>query len=344
MAEMEIPQPEAFAECVGFPTARELPGHVGKRAEATVEAIGISREERPLYGVRCGTGPATVSVIAGCHADEPAGPMTASCLPSLLARHAPELLERFSFRIVPQMNPDGAERNRAWFRERLDLNLYIEHVVRELPGDDVEFGFGDDPHMRPECRAAQTFLSSGAPYAAHFSLHGMGFSEGAWCLIHPSWRDRSTPFQAAFAKFCADNAMPLHDIDRHGEKGFERIAPGFCTTPNSTAMREYFLAEDDSETAEKFRPSSMEWIASLGGAPLAIVSEMPLFRIGKRTRDLNHPVSAELRAALTACRAGRGSLESVVRAFDVTPMPFETQIQAQFAMIVLSLRSLIDAD
>ncbi|NIR44032.1 MAG: hypothetical protein GWN99_13410, partial [Gemmatimonadetes bacterium] len=49
--------------------------------------------------------------------------------------------------IVPHINPDGAERNRAWQHEdadAYDLGAYLSYAVRELPGDDIEFGFPRD--------------------------------------------------------------------------------------------------------------------------------------------------------------------------------------------------------
>lgn len=339
-APREIPKFESLGALIAFRDDAALLAFLAEGVNFEFDTIGASREGRALWGVECGRGERKVSVIAGCHADEPAGPMTAQSLPMLLEAYAPELLDRFTFRIVPQMNPDGAARNRPWFRKSLDLALYLEHVIRELPGDDIEFGFGDDADTRPECRAAQEFLRDGGPYTAHYSLHGMGFAEGAWCLIAPEWAERSAPYRDAFAAFCTANQMPLHDIDRHGEKGFERIAPGFCTTPNSQAMRDFFLAQNNAAMAAKFRPSSMEWIASLGGEPLRIVSEMPLFQVGLRTENLDDPVGARLREELSGVRAGVGNLGDVIAAYRIMPLPFEVQVRAQFAMIVLSLETL----
>ena len=45
--------------------------------------------------------------------------------------------------------------------------LYLRNVVRERPGDDVEFGFprgDDDTAARPENRAVAAFLAAGAPF------------------------------------------------------------------------------------------------------------------------------------------------------------------------------------
>ena len=44
------------------------------------EEIGLSRQGQSLYGYTFGKGKKAVSIIAGSHADEPVGPMTAQIL------------------------------------------------------------------------------------------------------------------------------------------------------------------------------------------------------------------------------------------------------------------------
>lgn len=79
------------------------------------------------------------------------------------------MLTRVTWAIVPDANPDGSERNRAWFggaQDTYDLSLYLEHVVRELPEDDLEFGFpvdGDtgpsDPRMPRSTRSGSRSIA-----------------------------------------------------------------------------------------------------------------------------------------------------------------------------------------
>ena len=42
-----------------------------------LDEIGRSRDCRPIGAWRGGQGPLSVSLVAGCHADEPVGPATA---------------------------------------------------------------------------------------------------------------------------------------------------------------------------------------------------------------------------------------------------------------------------
>lgn len=311
-----------------FRTQEELRLHLEKVAPDFVE-IGASREGRPMYGYTMGRGEVPVSIIAGSHADEPVGPMTAQALPELFAIHRPDMLRSHTFSVVPQMNPDGAERNRPWFAPEPDFTTYAAHAVRELPGDDIEFGFGEGPDIRPENVAAMDFLRPHAPYGAHFSLHGMGFAEGAWFLFHREWGSRIDPLIQTLTDRCKKKAMPFHDIDRKGDKGFTRICEGFCTTPDSVSMKDFFLRENDPDTAAKFHPSSMEFIRSLGGDPICVVSEMPLFLLTKGHSSLDDPIFLRFRDEMK-----RGvPVEELIQHYGIETVPIALQMHFQFHLI-----------
>jgi len=258
------------------------------------EVIGRSREGRPLRGFRFGHGPLRVSLIAGCHSDEPIGPALLRRLSRYLMDAPPDtpVLERCEFWVVPHANPDGEVVNHAW-EEGLagstegasgaayDPVAFLAHMMRELPGDDVEFCFPKDEHdlgARPENRAIYEWLGSeGLPYDVHASLHGMAMSAGPFFLLDAAWADRCGSLKGRCVTEVERLGYTLHDVERHGEKGFHRLERGFGTRPDSRAMREHFLAIGDETTANRFRPSSMEAVRSFGGDCLTVVSEMPLF-------------------------------------------------------------------
>ncbi|MEM9291726.1 MAG: M14 family zinc carboxypeptidase [Acidobacteriota bacterium] len=273
------------------------------------EILGESREGRPIVGYRFGQGEAAISLIGGCHADEPVGPDLLRRLVGWLDSQ-PEsaaVLRHLRWNIVPHVHPDGEERNRSWAQETVavndhlgvkgrgyDLPTYLNQVRRDPPGLDLEWGFpteaddlpavfaagaDEEGPLGPENLAVARFLAEAAPYRLHISFHSMAFAIGPWFLLDPAWADRTAPLQEALARRSHEMGLSLHDVDRQGEKGFHRIAEGFCTTPNSRAMAAHFIARGDAETAALFRPSSMEFVRSLGGDPLTLVSEMPLFLI-----------------------------------------------------------------
>lgn len=321
---------------VAFRDAGDVLRHGENQPGLTQTIIGESREGRPVAGWRFGRGDRKVSLVAGSHADEPVGPMTAQALPALLEAHFPELLARYRFHVVPQINPDGAKRNRAWFADPPEFASYARHAVREQPGDDIEFGFADDEDARPENRAALRFLAQDGPYAAHFSLHGMAWAEGAWFLLCKEWAERAGPLMDALETMCRQDGFPLHDIDRKGDKGFTRLREGMATTPTAIAMRDFFERQGDPEMAARFRPSSMEMAASCGGDPLCMVSEMPLFLLTRGESSLQDPILLRFRDDLARARE-TGDIAPLAKHYGVTPVPFAQQIRYQLGMIVLAL-------
>ncbi len=274
---------------------------------STGTLLGHSREGRPVLGHRFGRGPLRVSLLAGCHADEPAGPRLLRHLAAFMAELEPSdpLLERAEWWIVPQANPDGEHRNLSWQlpqgRDALDdahdVAAFLRGREREEPGDDMEFGFPrelSDRDARPQNRAIHRWWrSADGPFHLHVSLHGMAFSAGPWFLLDPAWVERTGPVRRRLEDAVRGLGYRLHDVERKGEKGFHRIAPGFATRPSAAAMRDHFLEKGDEDTAERFRPSSMEIIRRLGleqGAdPLTMVTEMPLFIIPGVGRELGPP-------------------------------------------------------
>lgn len=328
-------------------TAAEPPQSFMRPSSTGMTEIGRSRQGRPILGAVFGDGPLRISLIAGAHADEPVGPATLAKLCFWLSSSddARPLLERASWRICPHVNPDGAERNAAWSRTTpCSLRDYLANVVRERPGDDVEFGFprnADDDGARPENIAVARFLQGGAPYDFHASLHGMFIAEGAWFLINREKRHATAQLRRDLAGVAESLGIGLHDWDRHGEKGFTRIERGFSTTPTSVAMREHFEALDDLDEAAKFRPSSMETVASFGGDPLCMVSEMPLFRVRPTPLDSDVPgahfltLKDALPGAAAELVAGRpAALQSLEAEYGLEPVDVDLGSRVQLEMIL----------
>ena len=244
--------------------------------------IGRSEENREITAVVLGHGSRRISMLSGSHADEPVGAETLCHFIQHILANLPNnlaLLEKYTFFILPHINPDGEARNKNWIQRWPRVESYLQNVVRELPGRDMEFGY---PDLRLENSAVAKFLASHAPFDAHFSLHGMGFAEGCMLLIQPSWIDRTQKLRQQFIAITEQVGLPLHDHDRAGEKGFIHISPGFTTTPNSVAMQNFFHQQNDAAMAAKFKLSSMEYIRSLGADPFCMVTELPLFVINAK--------------------------------------------------------------
>lgn len=322
-------------------------------------SVGKSRSGRAIKAYRFGNGPLKVSLIAGCHADEPTGPMLLSKLVNLLTdlpiNHT--MLNAFQWWIIPHINPDGAFANRSWQEGNLtvfSLVDYLKNVVRELPGDDIEFGFpiaGKFEALRAENTFAYEYwTASGGPFHLHASLHGMNFAYGAWYLLDEHWWNKGTLIKDKTVWSTLELGYPLHDIDRKGEKGFHRLGEGFCTRPNSAAMRRHFLDQGADKTAALFRPSSMESIRSLGGDCLTMVTELPLFLVpNTEPNNLKWPNpdyekwkmqfgiwKAELDQGLkTAHQVGSEAAQLGVQA-----MPVQDQMKLQWAFVCAGLETI----
>lgn len=333
--------------------------------------IGKSLEGRPIYGVEIapddGSIPVErrlrVSITAGAHSDEPAGPLAALALIRhlLLEQGDDCLLNWTSWRICPHVNPDGAERNAVWMgknEEAPDFLAYCRHAFREPPGEDVEFlypmqGAGEGfARPRPENEAVAAFLREGGPYDLHFSLHGMAVAEGAWWLIGSEWAPDAEDLIRELRMIFDQQLLGVHDIDRHGEKGFTRLTRGFATTPSGVAMRRFFEEQGDRATARCFLNSSMEFVRELGGDPLVMVSEIPIFRI-HRGGVLHDPPGPDTpfqrfrprwrEARDLLLRTGDDApLRQLAKEFAVRPVPWERHLDGLIRAICSSVKFMLE--
>lgn len=309
-----------------------------------VESLGESEEGRPLLSAIIGSGPVSISLLAGAHADEPVGPdMLRRLIPALADRRADyaDLLSQCTFYIIPHINPDGEARNRYWIDAWPDWKDYVLHVVRELPGRDVEFSY---PDRRVENAAVSTWLASHGPFALHMSLHGMGFSDGAMLLIEKNWSYRTELLQSGFIAASEETGLRLHDHNRKGEKGFFQFAPGFTTTPEGVAMRTYFLSHRDPKTASLFGDSSMEYVRSLGGDPLSLVTELPLFVVDGPAEPGVPRAYLDFKEILPDVRLSLGRGEDVsgrVASFGLNPVPLSVASRLQLTALDLALETVL---
>jgi hypothetical protein len=324
-------------------------------ASPLLRPIGRSRQGREILGAVLGHGPRRLSLIAGCHSDEPVGPAMLRRLVSYLGSRPEDvpLLSGCTWYVVPHVNPDGEARNAVWSdlnghtlpaadhlgrEDRVfDLYLYLRNVMRERPGDDMEFGFPRGPAdagARPENRAVAGFLAGGAPFDLHGSFHSIAFASGPWFLIEPAWIDRTGGLREALRRRVRSMGYGLFDVDRGGEKGFHRIDEGFSTRPDSRSMTAFFEQRGDPEMAAKFRPSSMEYVRSLGGDPFTFVSEMPLFLRPLPEADTGRPDDPVFRAWLERIALARPEeIQGEMEKAGVRGMPLRDQMRLQLAFL-----------
>ncbi len=312
--------------------------------------IGFSREKRPIEAFRLGDGLLRISLRGGCHADEPVGPRLlrhlVAYLQSLSA--ANPLLTNFTWWIIPHANPDGEAQNQSWHTDtddEYDCLTYLKYVIREPPGEDVEFAFPtdrNDNRTRPENIAIYNWWQSAPhPFHLHASLHGMAVGAGPWFLVEKDWWPRCNQIKILCSSKVRELGYDLHDVERHGGKGFYRLDKGFCSRPDSRAMRRYFIEQNDFDMAKKIRPSSMETIRSFGGDPLTLVSEMPLFIVPSESSD--HTTIHEWKKKIHEWRQHKpGNSPDWAKNINVKPFPIKDQMTLQWTFIAAGVKALLN--
>jgi hypothetical protein len=315
-----------------------------ERCPQHVQTIGQSEGGRPILGLVFGRGSRRISLLAGSHADEPVGTLTIAFLADVFqADPESSVLSKYTFCLVPHTNPDGAAMNEKWIEQWPDPVACLRHIERELPGRDIEFGY---PDLRDENRVVSAWLTEQGPFQLHASLHGMTLSEGGQLLIDRLWADRTEPLRRAYGAALTEAGLELFAYDRKGEKGFEYLGPGFASTPRGEAMRKHFEAAGDLETAKLFKDSSMEFVRSLGGDPLALVTELPLFVIRGRPEPPAEGVPTsflKLRSLLPQLRYRASKGEDVsedLAPFKLDPLDVTTAVRLQIHAINLGLEAI----
>ncbi len=312
--------------------------------------IGYSREHRPIQAYSIGQGSLNISLIGGCHADEPVGPRLLRHFVAYLQSLSPAnpLLTNFIWWIIPHTNPDGEIKNKSWYTDdddEYDCMTYLKHVIREPPGDDVEFAFPFDSHdknTRPENIAIYNWWQSAPhPFNLHVSLHGMAVGVGPWFLVEKDWWPRCNHLKILCNSKVIELGYDLHDVERNGEKGFYRLDKGFCSRPDSRAMRQYFIEQNDLDMAEKFRPSSMETIRAFGGDPLTLVSEMPLFIVPPESSG--HTTIQEWKKKIHEWRGNKtGDSPDWAKEMNIRPFPIRDQMILQWTFIAGGIKVLLE--
>jgi len=110
----------------------ELTGHLevlaARHPEALrLEEVGRSVAGRPIHLLTLGSGPLTILLWSQMHGDEPSATPALLDIADYLLRHAEEpeaaaILEGTTLRIVPMLNPDGAELYQRRNLQGIDIN------------------------------------------------------------------------------------------------------------------------------------------------------------------------------------------------------------------------------
>jgi hypothetical protein len=274
--------PRHAVRLYSFDQAQTAIDRLARLPSVREQTIGKSSEGRPMRALSVGSGPVHLVAIAGAHADEPMG--TATCLALVEALATDErfagMRDKIRLSVVPLANPDSTVRNEPWFsawQKRPDLETYLRHVRRDLPGKAVEFGFRvDEPEkMQPESRAIAAWFDGLGKIDHYVSLHSMFLGGGALFLAMAD-DPKASPVLSLLTGEAGRLGLPLHDKDRRGQKGFDYLGPGLHAAPTAQAMASFFDAGAASRDAAGFTMSSMEYVRRKNDCSLCLVTEIPM--------------------------------------------------------------------
>lgn len=244
---------------------------------ARVREIGRSVSEQwPMYGVVVGTGQRTISVVAGTHAEEPAGTLAAlALLRELTTGSLKPLARQFRWVVVPQANPDGFMANWSWIQNPTPA-AYLGFSRRDRRALDVERGLNPwgRAFSRPESEALARFWKQHAPRPyAHVTLH-TNDAEGTYLM---SWNENPRAMRLVWNRaraFAQALGLRLRDEDLNGAGGYRLLnRPGIYGVPRADAME------------DGVRGSTVEFMAGLG-ARIGIVTEVGLITLDAVTDDV----------------------------------------------------------
>ncbi len=226
---------------------------------ARIEEIGVSGEGRSLYGITVGDKHAdrTVAIVAGCHADEIIGPLSAvSMLQSLVQKP----FSGVKFGIVPVADPDFLHRN----ANDLPAKVTLRDLLKLKHQRDLEGHFTVDTY--PECIAIRRWIQRFDRIDAYLSLHSAHLiAPGLFFYVG----DVSNPLCISQVASCVTaivpDRIPLLSRDPTGLSQTV-LSPGF-----------FELAIPDAKELNQKNPgSSLAFVAHHFQPQFVGVSEIPL--------------------------------------------------------------------
>ncbi len=174
-----------------FCTVSELADWGKRLAETYPERIerfsaGLSRQKKPLWCLKIGSGSKNALCFACPHPNEPIGAMTLMTLAELFAQDDALLRETgMTWYLIPCIDPDGTALNEGWFKGPFNIENYARGFFRPSGVNQVEwtFPFEYNGHAferpLPETLALMHMIATLKPSFV-YSLHNLSFGGAYW--------------------------------------------------------------------------------------------------------------------------------------------------------------------
>ncbi|MFI5812985.1 MULTISPECIES: M14 family zinc carboxypeptidase [unclassified Streptomyces] len=281
-------------------SARALAAH--RPGLCTLRQVGVSRAGRPLHLLSVGHARRAVLVVAGAHANEPAG---GSTLLSLAERvlYGRELRADTSWHFLLCADPDGASLHVTPApRTLLDYHLGF---FRPAGPEQPEWSPSVLPPDRlpPETRALTRVIDELRPYL-QATLHGTDLG-GSWVQLTKDIPGLAEPF----AKSAAELHIPV-ETGASDAAGWPASGPGVHVMPAPGSDAAYPSMPDDA------RHSTWYHAHRYGG--LTAVVEVPMWASDLVADPAPHPAPAKAMRGL-AGRLRRDALQVETVLTEVAP-------------------------
>ncbi|MEU3981052.1 M14 family zinc carboxypeptidase [Streptomyces sp. NPDC026672] len=285
LPELRYPSVPELVAC-----ARSLAAH--RPGLCALREVGVSRQGRPLHLLSVGHARHAVLVVAGAHANEPAGGSTLLQLAQRVV-HERELRAGTSWHFLLCADPDGASLHVTPApRSLLD---YHRGFYRPAGPDQPEWSPAVLPPDRlpPETRALTGVIDELRPYL-QVSLHGTDLG-GSWVQLTKDVPGLAEPF----AKSAAELHIPV-ETGASDAAGWPASGPGVHVMPGPDSGVAYPSLPDDA------RRSTWYHAHRYGG--LTAVVEVPMWASDLVDDPAPHP-APEAALRRLAVRLRRDALE-----------------------------------
>jgi hypothetical protein len=128
-----------------FYTVDELINHtrsvaLNHTSRVQYQNIGYSRNGELIPMLTIGNGTISLLLYACPHPNEPIGSLLVDFLFSALFDH-PELLDAYTWYLIPCIDPDGTRLNEGWFSGPFTIRNYARYFYRPRAEEQVEWTF-----------------------------------------------------------------------------------------------------------------------------------------------------------------------------------------------------------
>ncbi|MFC9651907.1 M14 family zinc carboxypeptidase [Streptomyces sp. NPDC056937] len=236
---------------------------------AVLRRIGYSRAGEPIRLLSIGRGSRHALVVAGPHANEPVGGMTALRLARYLARpERPGRAMDTTWHFVLCLDPDGARRNERWLKGPMTFAQHYRHFFRP--------GFAEQPEWlptepgaepMPETRALLDLQDELRPYL-QCSLHGVDVGGSFVQLTR-----RLPGLPERLGRSAADLRIPV-ELGPYDAFFWPSPGPGVYDMPRPQETDQFHSLPAATATSTWFHPYAYGTVTAVVEAPMWGVEEV----------------------------------------------------------------------